>query len=145
MTLTNFVLNRSFMHKYQIAVKSSMDSYVRSATSEPDVKNDNQAGKRKWDESTGNDSPRASPVHEKKSKKYAYCKSFSPSCNSLFLWYYRTTPSTPVTFKINTSPELHDGNTIRHDAFCWTCHADGQVLNYIWFHVGNLVTGLFCR
>lgn len=57
------------MHKYQIAVKSSMDSYVRSATSEPDLKSDIQANKRKLDESGGNDSPRTSPIQEKKSKR----------------------------------------------------------------------------
>lgn len=57
------------MHKYQIAVKSSMDSYVRSATSEPDIKTDYQVNKRKWDDPSGNDSPRTSPVQEKKPKR----------------------------------------------------------------------------
>lgn len=61
------------MHKYQIAVKSSMDSYVRSATSETDSKVEQQAVKRKWEDTGGSDvaqSPHSSPVQEKKSKKY---------------------------------------------------------------------------
>ena len=61
------------MHKYQIAVKSSMDSYVRSATSEVEqVKVDQQATKRKWEDTGGSDSvhsPHSSPVQENKNKK----------------------------------------------------------------------------
>lgn len=61
------------MHKYQIAVKSSMDSYVRSATSEVEhVKVEHQATKRKWEDTGGLDSvnsPHTSPVQDKKSKK----------------------------------------------------------------------------
>lgn len=63
---------RSFMHKYQLAVKSSMDSYVRSATSEVEVKVEQQAIKRKWEDTGGSDvvqSPHSSPIQEKKPKK----------------------------------------------------------------------------
>lgn len=59
------------MHKYQMAVKSSMDSYVRSAASENEVKTE-QPIKRKWEDTGGLDavcSPHSSPVQEKKSRK----------------------------------------------------------------------------
>jgi hypothetical protein len=61
------------MHKYQIAVKSSMDSYVRSATSEVEqVKVETQATKRKWEDTGGTDavhSLHSSPIQEKRNKK----------------------------------------------------------------------------
>ena len=68
------------MHKYQIAVKSSMDSYVRSASSEVDPKVEQQATKRKWEDTGGPDSipsPHSSPVLEKKSKRYLFFFSYS--------------------------------------------------------------------
>ena len=67
------------MHKYQIAVKSSMDSYVRSASSETDAKVEQQSTKRKWEDTGGSDlihSPQTSPVQEKKSKKYLFYSVF---------------------------------------------------------------------
>jgi hypothetical protein len=61
------------MHKYQIAVKSSMDSYVRSATSDVEqVKVETQATQRKWEDTGGTDavnSPHSSPIQEKRNKK----------------------------------------------------------------------------
>lgn len=69
-TMFSLIFCRSFMHKYQIAVKSSMDSYVRSATSETETKI--EAVKRKWEDTGGSDLgqlPQTSPVQEKKAKK----------------------------------------------------------------------------
>jgi len=71
------------MHKYQIAVKSSMDSYVRNASlDEPEVKTD-QPLKRKWEDSGGADSV-VSPTAEKKLKKYfSFCHTFY-----LFIFFF---------------------------------------------------------
>lgn len=104
---------KSFMHKYQIAVKSSMDSYVRSATSEVEhVKVEHQATKRKWEDTGGLDSvnsPHTSPVQDKKSKKLI--------------------ANTPLTTKVGSHfMELQSKSFTRHDTFCWACHMDGQVL-----------------
>ena len=69
------------MHKYQIAVKSSMDSYVRNASlDEPEVKTD-QPLKRKWEDSGGADSV-VSPTAEKKLKKY-FCLPYF-----LFIYFF---------------------------------------------------------
>ena len=68
-------LRRSFMQKYQIAVKSPMEEYVRSAVSDgPEPKGaESGAVKRKW-EDTGGDSAvssnHTSPILEKRLKKY---------------------------------------------------------------------------
>ena len=63
------------MQKYHMAVKSSMDSYVRSAASETESKSEHQPAKRKWEDTGGTDtlqSPYASPVQEKKCKKLVF-------------------------------------------------------------------------
>lgn len=103
------------MHKYQIAVKSSMDSYVRSAAAEPEVvKAEQPVLKRKWEDSGGgSESVAISPVVvEKKAKR-----SLNPPPTSS-----STTPIPPskAVEAANKGSKVVD----RHDAFCWACHSD---------------------
>lgn len=119
------------MHKYQMAVKKSMDSYVRSATSEIETKVEQQAIKRKWEDTGGSDlvqSPHTSPILEKKAKKYIFEKNNQTIDNVTFLFCDRPmTIITPSTRVSNFPIESQTKTTFRHDTYCWTCHTDGQV------------------
>jgi len=101
---------KSFMHKYQMAVKSPMVAYVRSAAGEPEPVKIEPTLKRKLEDS-GVETVQPcnlSAVPEKKIKK---------SVNN--------NPIAKVGhfMEMETSPGFK-----RHDTFCWSCHTDGQVL-----------------
>ena len=104
------------MHKYQIAVKSSMDSYVRSAAAEPDVvKGEQQILKRKWEDSGGTESVTLSTVVEKKPRR---------SLSSANVIQTPKASGGNVTEEMKSNKGKASAAGFRHDTFCWICQTD---------------------
>lgn len=124
------------MHKYQIAVKSSMDSYVRNAVSTETTSESTQQPtvKRKWEDSGGaeaNPSATSSPVVEKKAKRLDAETAISMASCYHDGYLFRSVPSNnpPQTKAVTPAGHFMEArsetkNVPRHDNFCWVCHID---------------------